>query len=93
MCFTYWCIDYLDSRLYSLCNDNNILTRTRISELESEKGLLLRQKSVTIKEDKTEDKSRIQKGSHKLIEEEKAEIGNVSLLGFYRLKCSQGSPL
>lgn len=87
MCFIYWCIDYLDSRLYLLCNDNNIFIYIRIFELESEKGLLLRQKSVIIKEDKTEDKSRIQKGSYKLIEEEKVEIGNVSFLGFYRLKC------
>lgn len=42
---------------------------------------MLRQKSVTIKEEKTEDKNIIQKGRHKLIEEEKTEIGNVSLLG------------
>lgn len=66
---------------YSLCNDNSIIIHIRISESESEKALLLRQKSVTIKEEKTEDKNLIQKGRHKLIEEEKAEIGNVSLLG------------
>lgn len=38
-----------------------------------------------MKEEKTEDKSIIQKGSHKLIEEEKAEIGNVSLLGVLQI--------
>lgn len=47
---------------------------------------MLRQKSLTMKEEKTEDKSRIQKGSHKLIEEEKAEIGNVSLQGALQIK-------
>lgn len=47
---------------------------------------MLRQKSLTMKEEKMEDKSRIQKGSHKLIEEEKAEIGNVSLQGTLQIK-------
>lgn len=78
-------------RLVSVTSDEDGDGR-RLSESESEKGLLLRQKSLTMKEEKMEDKSRIQKGSHKLIEEEKAEIGNVKLGVFLTYARAIGMP-
>ena len=51
---------------------------TRISESENEKALL-RQRSVPKKEEKVEEKNVLKKEGHKIIEEEKAQIGSVSL--------------
>ena len=51
---------------------------TRISESENEKTLL-RQRSVPRKEEKVEEKNVLKKEGHKIIEEEKAQIGSVSL--------------
>ncbi|XP_062606443.1 multidrug resistance-associated protein 1-like [Saccostrea cucullata] len=79
-------------RLISVKSYDEDFDTNRVSESESEKTTLLRQRSVTQKDEKTVEKKNKQSKNHKLIEEEKAEIGSVKLSVFLEYARALGMP-